>query len=64
MIRTAVVLLLNVPMEISSAMIAEIIPGEVSPGTATMSSPTEHTAVIASSLSRDSAPHFTAATMS
>ena len=54
--RTAVVLLLTMPMAASSAMIAAMVEAGVSPGTAIMSRPTEHTHVIASSFSRLSAP--------
>ena len=54
--RTAVVLVLTTPIAISSAIRPEITSAVVSPGTATMSIPTEHTAVIASSFSRVSAP--------
>ena len=54
--RTAVVLLLTMPMAASSAMMAEMVSAEVSPGTAIMSSPTEQTQVIASSLSIVSVP--------
>ena len=63
MIRTAVVLLLNTPIAISSAMIAERVDAGVSPGTAAMSMPTEHTQVMASSFSSVSAPQLTAAIM-
>src|SRR5438093_505698 len=63
MMRTAVVLLLTTPMAISSAMMALMVSAGVSPGTATMSSPTEHTAVIASSFSSESAPTSTASTI-
>ena len=52
MTRTAVVLLLMMPMASSSAMIALMVSSGVSPGMANMSSPTEQTAVSASSLSR------------
>jgi len=48
---TAVVLLLQTPMLTSSAIMAEITSAGVSPGIAIMSRPTEHTDVIASSLS-------------
>ena len=54
--RTAVVLLLTMPMAASSAMMADIVSALVSPGTAIMSSPTEQTQVMASSLSIVSAP--------
>jgi len=53
---TAVVFLLMTPMAISSAMIADMVSGEVSPGMAIMSRPTEHTQVMASSFSRVRAP--------
>ena len=43
--RTAVDLLLIIPMAASSAMIAEMISAEVSPGMLIISRPTEHTAV-------------------
>ena len=58
--RTAVVLVFTTPIAISSAMIPEITSAGVSPGIAIISSPTEQTAVIASSFSRLSAPHRTA----
>ncbi len=61
--RTAVVFLLTTPIEISSAIMPQITAGSVSPGIAIMSSPTEQTAVIASSLSNVSAPRSTAAIM-
>ena len=54
--RTAVVLLLTMPMAASSAMMAEMVSAVVSPGMAIMSRPTEHTQVMASSLSMVSAP--------
>ena len=60
MTRTAVVLLLMTPMAISSAMRPAMVSTLVSPGTATMSMPTEHTQVMASSFSRLRAPHSTA----
>ena len=60
MIRTAVVLALIMPMAASSAMMAAIVEAGVSPGTAIMSSPTEHTQVIASSLSMPMAPMLAA----
>jgi len=44
-------------------MIAAIVAGVVSPGRGIMSSPTEQTQVIASSLSREIEPLFTAATI-
>ena len=56
--RTAVVLLLIIPIADSSAMIAEIVSAVVSPGIAIMSRPTEHTHVIASNLSRDKLPQI------
>ena len=56
MMRTAVVLVFTMPMAASSAMMAEMVAAEVSPGTAIMSSPTEQTQVMASSLSRHSVP--------
>ena len=43
-------------LALSSAMMAEIVSAGVSPGTAIISRPTEHTQVIASSLSRHSVP--------
>src|SRR4030095_11062358 len=48
MIRTPVALLLNTPIAISSAMIAASVSAVVSPGTATMSSPTEPNALMLS----------------
>ena len=60
MTRTAVVLLLIMPIAASSAMIALTVDAGVSPGMAIISSPTLHTAVIASSLSMCSTP-FSAA---
>ena len=51
------------PMAASSARIAESVSALVSPGTAIMSSPTEHTHVIASSLSSVSVPSRAAAIM-
>ena len=50
MMRAAVVLLFTIPMAASSAMMAAITSSDVSPGITTMSKPTEHTAVMASSL--------------
>ena len=50
-IRTAVVLLLTIPIAISSAIIPEITASGVSPGIAIISNPTEHTQVIASNFS-------------
>ena len=61
--RTAVVLLLTMPIAASSAMMAEMVSAEVSPGTAIMSSPTEQTQVIASNLSIVSVPSSAAAIM-
>ena len=61
--RTAVVLVFTMPMAASSAMMAEMVAAEVSPGTAIMSRPTEHTQVMASSLSRERAPDWAAAIM-
>ncbi len=61
--RTAVVLELTMPMAASSAMMAERVAAVVSPGTAIMSKPTEHTQVMASSLSRWRAPERAAAIM-
>ena len=52
MILTAVVFVLTTPIAASSAIIAARVSAEVSPGTAIISRPTEHTQVIASSLSR------------
>ena len=63
MMRTAVVLVLTMPMAASSAMMAAMVSALVSPGTAIMSSPTEHTQVMASSLSSVSAPEEAAAIM-
>src|SRR5499427_348486 len=63
MMRTPVSLLLNTPIAISSAMIAASVSALVSPGTATMSRPTEQTALMLSSRSSDSAPTRAAATM-
>ena len=63
MTRTAVVLLLIIPMAASSAMIAEIVEAGVSPGMAIISRPTEQTQVMASSLSRQSVPARTASIM-
>ena len=63
MMRTAVVLLLTMPTAASSAMMAEMVSAVVSPGTAIMSSPTEHTQVMASSLSRVRVPLRAAAIM-
>lgn len=58
--RTAVVFEFTIPIAASSAMIAEIVSADVSPGTAIISRPTEQTAVMASSFSIDNAPRFTA----
>ena len=63
MMRTAVVLLLIMPMAASSAMMAEIVSAGVSPGTAIMSRPTEHTHVMASSFSIVRRPASAAAIM-
>lgn len=46
-------------MAASSAIIADIVDGLVSPGIAIISKPTEHTAVMASNLSMDREPVFT-----
>ena len=59
--RTAVVLLFIMPMAASSAMMAATVLAGVEPGTAIMSSPTEQTQVMASSLSMVSAPRAAAA---
>ena len=59
-VGVATVLWLIIPIAISSAMIAEIVAGSVSPGMHTMSNPNEHTDVIASSFSSESHP-FSAA---
>src|SRR5450830_1935047 len=59
-IRTAVVLLFTTPIDTSSAMMADMVAGEVSPGTVIMSRPTEHTQVMASSFSSVNAPQRTA----
>ena len=56
MIRTAVVLLFIIPIAHSSAMIPAIVVSFVSPGIAIISSPTEHTQVMASSFSSVNAP--------
>ena len=61
--RTAVVLVLTMPMAASSAMMAEMVAAEVSPGTAIMSRPTLHTQVMASSLSSTRVPDSAAAIM-
>ena len=54
---------MTMPMAASSAMMAEMVSAGVSPGTAIMSNPTEHTQVMASSLSRHSVPQRAAAIM-
>ena len=54
---------MTMPMAASSAMMAERVSAVVSPGTAIISRPTEHTHVMASSLSRCSAPEAAAAIM-
>ena len=59
MTRTAVVLLLIMPMAISSAMMPETVSGPAEPGMAIISSPTEQTQVMASSFSRERAPAVT-----
>ena len=61
--RTAVVLEFTMPMAASSAMMAEITSAGVSPGMTIISSPTEQTAVIASSFSIFRAPHRAASIM-
>ena len=61
MTLTAVVFELTIPMAASSAMIAEMTSAEVSPGMTIMSSPTEHTAVMASSFSMEREPARAAA---
>ena len=61
--RTAVVLEFTIPIAASSAIIAEIVSGLISPGTTIMSRPTEHTAVIASSFSRLRTPATAASIM-
>ena len=60
MTRTAVVLLLTMPMAASSAMRALMTAGVVSPEMMTMSMPTEQTAVMASSFSMVRQPHSAA----
>ena len=60
---TAVVLLFIIPMAISSAMTPATDSAGVSPGMAIMSSPTEHTHVMASSFSNVRAPASTASIM-
>ncbi len=52
---------LTIPMAASSAIMAEMVWAEVSPGTAIISRPTEQTQVIASSLSSVRAPDRAAA---
>ncbi len=59
--RTAVVLLLIIPIAASSAIIALTVVAGISPGKAIISSPTEQTAVMASSLSKDNVLASTAA---
>ena len=54
--RTAVVFEFTIPIAASSAMIADTVAGEISPGTIIISRPTEQTAVIASSFSIVSTP--------
>ena len=56
MMRTAVVLLFIIPMAASSAIMAATVSAVVSPGTAIISRPTEHTQVMASSFSIVSLP--------
>ena len=56
-------LAVDMPIAASSAMMAEMVSAEVSPGTAIMSSPTEQTQVIASNLSIVSVPSSAAAIM-
>ena len=51
------------PMAASSAIIAAMVSAGVSPGRTIMSRPTEHTAVIASSFSRESVPSAVALIM-
>ena len=63
MSRTAVVLLLIMPIAASSAMIAEMVAADVSPGMAIISNPTEQTQVMASNLSNDRLPTVTASIM-
>ena len=60
MTRTAVVLLLIMPMAASSAMMPEIVAAVVSPSMAIMSRPTEQTQVMASSFSMERLPCETA----
>ena len=59
--RTAVVLLLIIPIAASSAIMPEMVLAEVEPGTAIISKPTEQTAVIASNLSKVKVPCLAAA---
>ena len=59
--RAAVVLKFAIPIAASSAIIAEITSAGVSPGITIISSPTEQTAVIASSFSIVSVPFVAAA---
>ena len=61
--RVAVVLLLIMPMAASSARMAERVAADVSPGTAIMSRPTEHTQVMASNFSKHRLPLCTASIM-
>ena len=61
--RTAVVLLLIIPIAASSAIIPEIVAAVVSPSTAIISRPTEHTQVMASSFSMEREPHSMASIM-
>ena len=63
MIRTAVVLWFMTPIAASSAIIPAIVEEGVSPGTATMSRPTEQIAVIASSFASEIAPASAASIM-
>ena len=63
MILTAVVFWLIIPMAASSAIMPDNVDAGVSPGIAIMSSPTEHTQVIASSFSMVRAPHSAASIM-
>ena len=60
---TAVVFLLIIPIAISSAIMPAIVVIGVSPGIAIISSPTEQTLVIASSLSMVKTPFFAASIM-
>ena len=63
MTLTAVVLEFTMPMAASSAMMAEMVAGWVSPGITIISSPTEHTAVMASSFSMERVPALAASIM-